>query len=236
MPITDPMASPETPRIKLWQVPLDLPGPQLRAFEATLSPEEQARADLHPDPVLRNRTVAARGWVRKLLGEATGVSPRALSFCIDPHGKPHVSDAAVSFNLAHTGPQALIVIAPGILPVGVDVERLDRTVQPTPIVRRFFSEREIAAFGAIPGAEQTGTFLRMWTRKEAFVKALGVGIADHLRRFDVATGEAANGLVESRICGEPASAWCLRDLDILPGYAAALAVRASSFSMDIMHL
>lgn len=235
MPITGPMASPETPRISLWQVSLDLPPPHLRVFAATLSPEEQARTALHPDPVQRNRAIAARGWVRELLGEATGISPHALSFRIDSHGKPHVLDASVSFNLTHTGPQALMAIAPGTLPVGVDLERLDRIVHPAPIVRRFFSEREIAAFEAIPEAEQTGTFFRMWTRKEAFVKGLGVGIADHLRQFDVATGEAANGLVESRIGGEPASAWCLRDLNVVPGHAAAIAVRASTFRMDIMH-
>ncbi len=152
--------------------------------------------------------IASHKALRRLVGDA--------HHRIGPHGKPHVP--GVSFNLSHSGELALVAVAPPQVDVGVDVEQVvDRDldlVAPT-----VFSQAELRAFASAP--DKSAAFFRAWTRKEAFLKMLGVGISV-LRSFDVSMqAETRNALLESRVEATPRSR--IVPLAIDPGYEAALA-------------
>jgi 4'-phosphopantetheinyl transferase len=155
-----------------------------------------------------------------------------LEFCYGPQGKPALagvwSASGWHFNLAHSLDLALLAVTRSG-PVGVDVERIRPLRDVDQLVSRFFSPRESAAFQALPAEQKPDAFFRLWTRKEAWLKATGEGIAESLGRVEVSflPGEPARLL---SLPGGPAalSGWRLHDLDPGPGFIAALAVVAGA--------
>ncbi len=153
---------------------------------ATLSADEEERAARLVTSELQVRWRSARAGLRFALGQRLGLPAGRLRFRLAEGGKPELAwpEAALHFNLSHSGPQALVVISEARR-VGVDVEILGRRVEVEHIAARYFTaaeEREVLA--APEGAPRLEVFLRCWTRKEALLKGLGMGIATELRRVD----------------------------------------------------
>jgi 4'-phosphopantetheinyl transferase len=224
-----PRARPEPPagrvEVVVSSFPLDLPAAELARLEAMLSPDERARAARyrhHRDAI---RFVAARGGLRERLGALLGSSPSAIRFGYGDHGKPSLPDAPeLSFNLAHTDGLALLATTARAA-LGIDVEALDAGFGGQEIARQFFSSGEVAALLALEPEERDAAFLRCWTRKEAYIKAVGDGLYMPLDAFAVAfgPGEPAR-LTWCRDAGE-VQRWSLHDVsDMVPGYVAAVAV------------
>src|SRR5204862_399966 len=142
--------------------------------------------------------------------------------------KPHVANrfnpSGIRFNVSHSAEIALVAVGFG-RELGVDVERIRPNVDLREIAKQFFSRREILQLFSLPEELQDRGFFNCWTRKEAFVKVIGAGLAFPLDSFDVSVrpGEPAE-LMELR--GNPAlpAEWTLRDISPAPDYAAALAV------------
>lgn len=203
----------------------------LRAREAAtmadamsvLGDEERARAESLTTPDVRARFVLVRSALRRILGRYLDRSPRALAFVTGPHGKRALADHALSFNLSHAGDYALIAITKR-LPLGVDIERVSSARESEGIAARFFSAHEQAHLAALPAAEREGAFFRIWSRKEAVVKALGEGLACPLSTFDVSADAGDARLLAFRRDDVRVADWTLAAIDAAPGYAAALAV------------
>ncbi len=212
--------------VHVWRVDLD--GAPEAAVASSLSADERERARRFRFERDRQRFVAARGLLRRLVGRYLDQEPARVRFGYGPRGKPFVDAAGgLRFNVSHSAGLALVAFAWG-REVGVDVERLRPVPEAEDIARQYFSRWEESELRRLPEGERAAAFFRCWTRKEAFVKATGDGLSRPLDAFDVtlAPGEPAR-LV--RVAGEPEAARRFWMVDVSPGrgFAAALAIEGS---------
>jgi 4'-phosphopantetheinyl transferase len=199
-----------------------------------LSADELRRADRFRGEELRRRFVAGRGSLRAVLGLYLDRPPDSLSFAYGVHGKPRLADdPGVEFNLAHTQDVALCALADRRI-VGVDVEAIKPVREFEKIIDRFFSAAEQEDFLGHQVPERVGAFFRGWSRKEAYLKARGTGLATRLDSFDVSLVHQPPSLL-LRVDGseEEAQRWTLVDLDVGPGYAAAVAVESGGMDLRL---
>lgn len=160
--------------VTLEVVDLDRAGGGTAGDWSVLSPDERARANRFRSAVHRYRWIAAHAWVRRRLSARTGVSPEALVFTTGHRGKPTLPGGPW-FNLAHAGALAALAVAAD-RPVGVDLEPVPGTVDPDAAALVLSAEELAAVRAGGPLA-----FAVAWTRKEAWVKALGTGLDDTTR-------------------------------------------------------
>ncbi|MBK7782588.1 MAG: SUMF1/EgtB/PvdO family nonheme iron enzyme [Ardenticatenia bacterium] len=222
---------PSLPGVTIWRIPLELPEAELPELAALLSADERARAERFRPPGARRRFVVAHGWLRRILGAALDADPVALVFSAGPWGKPTLSGpwaaAGIQFNLSHSHELALLAVTTGRA-VGVDLERLRPIPRATQLAERYFAAPERADLARMAGtAAEATTFFNCWTRKEAFVKAQGQGLAWPLDSFAVSClpGEAAR-LTWCREGAAEAARWQLAELAAGDGYVGAVVVEA----------
>lgn len=157
-------------------------------LETLLSNEDRQRAERFRVNAARRRFVAARALTRMLLGCYTGVQPAALRIAIGARGKPRLErspgHAMLHFNSAHSGTTAAVAVASSEL--GVDVESLRPVPNVARLATRFCSDFEREQLFALPEHQREAAFLALWTCKEAYLKAVGSGIAMPLKRVEVA--------------------------------------------------
>ena len=200
-----------------------------RAALALLCATERQRAARFAFERDRRRYIAGRAHLRQLLGARLGEAPEAIEFIYGRRGKPalapRLAASGLRFNLAHCGGVAIYAFAQG-REIGVDIEKVRQLRDADHVAARFFTPRENCDYQALAGAERAQGFFNCWTRKEAFIKALGGGLHVPLGCFDVslAPGEPARILRLGRRPGERCG-WQLVDLQPAPGYAGAAAVR-----------
>jgi 4'-phosphopantetheinyl transferase len=202
--------------VHLWVCSLDLSPASVEEAYAVLADDEIERARRYRFTRDRRRFVVCRSFLRRTLAEYRSVSPLELSFVYGAFGKPGLSPrpdgARLEFNLSHSGDMAILAITRGAA-VGVDVEQIVQVSDLQGMATRDFA------------------FYCCWTRKEAFLKALGHGLALPLDSFDVSLDEKRPGLVAVRNHGERPSKWKLLHLCPAPGYVAALAVKANDIRL-----
>ena len=186
--------------------------------QAWLADDERARAARFRRPLDRDHYSLAHAALRSILAARVGVAPQALVFSMGAHGKPALP--GIEFNLSHAGGIALVAVA--LVPVGVDVERIE-PLDVAALASRQFSPTERLALERVPPAHRLAAFYGGWTRKEAFVKATGAGLSRALTEFDVSIGAPAALLATRPDAGE-ARRWCLTDIEAGAGYSAALCV------------
>ena len=211
--------------VHVWAVPLH--GAH-EPFQALLSAAEQARVERLRFAEHRRRFTVWHGALRAILGGYSGREPGALEFTFGPHGKPYLVDAPLQFNLSHSAQLALVAV--GRNELGVDCEKVRHVESLDDIARRHFSAVEFAAISALAEAERLRGFYRCWTRKEAFIKAIGAGLSVPLDVFDVTIGEPA-AFLASRDGQEDPERWTLADVSPGPDYIAALAARERDLSV-----
>lgn len=216
--------------VHVWRVWLDRDEAALEEFLATLSEDERGRALRFRFERDRARFIVARGQLREILGRYLSLPPSEIKFAHNEYGKPSLAGdvGGLRFNLAHSGGAALYAFALG-REVGVDVEHWREDFASMEVAGRFFSRAEVAALGSLPSELQTQAFFNCWTRKEAYIKALGEGLSHPLDCFTVslAPGETARLLATD---GDPAeaSAWSVFDLKPFEDCSAAVAVRGAA--------
>jgi 4'-phosphopantetheinyl transferase len=186
-----------------------------------LSPDERARAARFHFEADRHRAVVTWGLVRTVLGRIVGRAPASLRFERGDQGKPALADGP-AFNISDSHDHLLMAIAAdGRL--GVDVEVRRPVTDLLQLAGGNFSPEETCALQTLPPSERERAFFRIWTCKEAFVKALGGGLYIPLDSFSVAP-PAHNGRVELRIDGpERATRWSLYAIGWDPTLEAAVA-------------
>lgn len=209
--------------VHVWRIELDRVAIAAAALKATLSLEEQRRAARFQSKELGERWAVAHGALRCIVARYARCQPGALVFQEGPKGKPALTGPGeeISFNLCHTDALALVAIA-GIGRVGIDAEAVRSSIEVEDLSRRYFAPAEADEILALSPDAQLGAFFACWTRKEAFVKALGGGLAVPMDHFQVSvrSNEPARLLW---IDGEECDQWTLLDISE-PGIAAALVV------------
>jgi 4'-phosphopantetheinyl transferase len=164
-----------------------------------------------------------------LLGPYTGREPASLEIRTGAHGKPELAGSGASFNLSHSGDLALLAVALGDLQLGIDVEESRPTRPLDRMADRFFSAAEASAYAMLPASERVASFYRLWTRKEAYLKAWGTGLTFSSRRFSLSLEPGSGALLshtEMR-SDDDASAWWFEELEPGPGFAAAVCWRGA---------
>lgn len=215
-------------RVHVWAAELDVDGDRRAALVGTLSGEERARAERLRVQTAADRFVAGRGLLRELLAAYLNVPARDVSICIGSDGKPLLSAAAhpraPRFNVAHSAGLALYAIARDRT-VGVDVEAIAPQRDMAGVTARRFSGAERAALARIEPEARIGAFFATWTRKEAFLKAVGTGLRTPLSSFEVSVERDAPARV-IRVDGDDAGRWSLAHLEPAEGFVGAVAVEA----------
>lgn len=174
------------PGIELWVCGLTPAPDALAQLAATLAPAEHARAARFGTTALRDRYVAGRGTLRRLLGARLGIAPGQVDIRRGDRGRPHVAGGtAPDFNVSHTGTFALIGIASAGR-IGVDVEHEGRLLNVAGVARKFMAGSEQAMLAALPPDARRRTLLRLWTCKEAMSKATGDALSAPFRHIAIA--------------------------------------------------
>ncbi|MFB6437024.1 4'-phosphopantetheinyl transferase family protein [Streptomyces sp. NPDC056411] len=211
--------------VHVWRIPLSAPPDVVAGLAALLGPEERQRGRRAlPDD--RRRFLIAHGATRAVLGGALGLPPERLRYTHGRWGKPALADhPQLCFNLSHSAELALLAVA-ARRAVGIDVERV-RPADRSHSAGRWFPAAEADFVRAAAGPERSAArYARLWTRKEAWVKAAGDRMVNGLR-LPVGTGpEADDGTPVTDPEGRVPGRWSLYGVPAGAGYAAALAVAA----------
>ncbi len=212
--------------IHLWSFSLEQSPDSLSALAKLLSAEEQARSGRFYFERDRRRFIAAHGFLRRLLSRYLPTSPEQLRYVYGARGKPALSQTGghrrLCFNLSHSGELALCGVAYD-RELGVDIEKIRPLDDLDSLARHFFSAAEYEQLQALPDAQRSEAFYLCWTRKEAYLKAGGDGLARPLDQFSVSVhpGEPARFLSIAGSSAEAAN-WFLQTLAPGTGYAGAV--------------
>ena len=211
---------------EIESVRLDLGASAEGELSQWLSGDELLRANRFVFERDRRRYIVGRAHLRYQLGLRLGVRPEVVEFVYGKYGKPALSlrfeGAGLRFNVSHSEDMAVYAFSFG-REIGVDVEAIRQVHDADEIAGRFFSARENEAYSGLDIADKPLGFFNCWTRKEAFIKAIGDGLQYPLDRFDVnlAPGEPARILRVNGTQGD-ACGWQIEEFSPAPGFVAAV--------------
>ena len=217
--------------VYIWEGRLDVPEPVSAAARTLLSERERKRADRFVYDRHRRRYTVAQAHLRRVLGQLTGTSPAAVRFQYEEKGKPYLPGGP-SFNQSHSEERIMIAVAASGR-LGVDIEELRRVRLMLAIADKNFARDEVARLRAVPPDQRRRLFFRLWTRKEAFLKALGFGLTHPLRSFSVDPSPgAAQGLLHVGDLPEDPARWHIGGVACAAGAEAALAVDQAEVEVE----
>lgn len=229
-----PIEFPEN-EVHLWRVELAALAKAEQRWKEILSDDERLRAARFHFPQDRQYFMATRAVLRMILASYAASDPQKVVFGYSDKNKPFVSrrqaGSDIEFNVSHSGDIALLAFARH-RELGVDVERVREDFEHETIARRFFSEPEQRQLATLAPEERYAGFFRCWTRKEAYIKAQGVGLSLPLDQFDVSLKPGdANAMLATRPDHSEAARWSLREVPAGDGYVAALYVRGDGWHL-----
>jgi len=221
--------------IHVWSVSLDQLASRFQTLSQTLSPDELMRAERFHFERDRNRYIIGRGVLRTIIGYYSGVEAGKLQFRYGRYGKPALADTfgkeAICFNLSHSQGLSLYAFTRD-REIGIDIEHIRDIPEMEHIVEGFFSEREKVVFRALPESKRKEAFFHCWTRKEAFIKAIGDGLSCPLDQVDVSlTPDDPAKLLRIKGDIKEAYRWSIQDLNPAHGIAASLAVEKRDWNL-----
>jgi len=220
--------------VELWAAPLDPSPARVSALHTLLAEDERARAARFRFERDRRRSIVARGLLRLLLEGYTGVPAREHRFVYGDKEKPSLDGElgeSLHFNVSHSHELVLI----GFLrdrEVGVDVEHVREMPDGRSIAEHFFSTPEREDLAQVDDDHLPDAFFRCWTRKEAYVKAVGDGLSIPLDCFDVTLKpEDPVRFLSMHGDAERAAGWSLYHLEPADGYLGAVALEGRGFRL-----
>ena len=217
-------AAPSSPvadaHVHIWRIDLEQPDAILGALEDLLAEDEKARARRFRFVRDRRRFTVARAALRQIVAGCLGVDPHSVGFSTGPYGKPRLTEGNLRFNVSHSGGLALVAVARN-RELGVDIEELRPMDDAEDLADRFFSAQESRKLRtAVDSAARIRGFFECWSRKEAFIKALGEGLSHPLDSFEVSF--YPDTAVTLRLGSGDSGKWVLRNIDPGPGYCGAI--------------
>lgn len=173
--------------IHLWWLATEPPPDEAWTHRrlAELSASERARYGRFRRDDDRHRYLLAHALLRRALSGYCPRSPAAWRFAVNTYGKPVLEGAGPRFNLSHAEGLVACALSGGIR-LGVDVEREDRPVEVESLAGRWLAPEERRWLAGLPAEARGPGFLRLWTLKEAYLKALGRGLSASLSGFALA--------------------------------------------------
>ncbi len=222
--------------ICVHDIDLRLGRESLEQLADLLDESERTQAERFVTRELARKYIVSHGGARIVLGCYLGVGPEEVRFVRNAHGKPALDLAHASelrFNLSHSGERCLVAVTES-REIGVDIE----AVRPIPdwpeIATRFFSPGEVAGLRSLPEALLGTAFFATWSRKEAYIKAVGLGFAIDLATFQVEVDPRRPArLIFAADADQGPDRWCMQDIDVGPDYRAAVAVEGSGCIVSV---
>jgi 4'-phosphopantetheinyl transferase len=191
--------------IQVWRCGLD----NGIASQHSLDQAERARAARFAFDHLSRRYIGSHAFMRTVLAQVLGTRSESLVFDASENGKPFLRDYELAFNLSHSNAIAYLAIG-GVDPIGIDVETHHHIDDLMSVARTVFSQRELAVLESAAAGDRTKLFLRCWTRKEAYVKALGVGLGARL--CDITVGPILDDIVVPAMPGVSSRSFHVRSI------------------------
>lgn len=221
--------------VDVWRTRLDLSSNDVNSYLATLSEDERARANRFKARGKRKEFIITRGLLRKTLGQTLDIDPSSFEFDYAEHDKPFLSVASlgvpISFNVSHSHKQALVALTLDRA-IGIDIEKVRLEVSFNKLAVRFFSKHESQALGKLDKDILPKAFFACWTRKEAFVKALGDGISFGLSEFSVSVDpDETNVSLLTHWDPDESSNWSIVNINADEDYIGALAIDGGKFKL-----
>ncbi len=223
-------------KVHIWHASLQQPLEVVQKLEAVLSEEERQRAERFRFKEHRHSFIVSRGILRDLLSRYTGIQPGRIRFKYNLAGKPFLANEEavpdIYFNLSHAGKLVLYAFSWG-RQVGIDVECVRPMEEMDQVAERIFSPGEYDRFRKISEKDRLRAFYNCWTRKEAFIKAVGEGLSFPLREVEVSLEmDVPAQFITILGSRQEAERWTLHNLKTWDGYAAALGVEGSDHSIS----
>jgi 4'-phosphopantetheinyl transferase len=218
----------ENEEVHVWLASLEMALHQVSMLEQLLSADELEKAERFHFQADRDHFIVARGMLRSTLGNYLKMDPDKLTFHYGPNGKPTLAKMTnpemIQFNISHS--QGLALCAVAKREVGVDLEYIHADYSFESIAKQFFSQQEVAALNSCPRHLRVNLFFHLWTRKEAYLKAQGLGLSGDMKQYEgLAAAGYAGQISEVNDTSRAKSPWVLMDLAVPPGYAAALVAK-----------
>lgn len=227
---------PRTGDVDLWRVALDRDPTSINALFELLSADEKARANKYVFAKDKRHFIAGRGALRKIIGGYLDVSPEEIRFSTNRFGKPFLStnDRDLRFNVSHACGIGVVAVSFG-RELGVDIEFVDRNFDVWSVAASVLSPAEFAQMRSLASSSQAAMFFAGWTRKEAFLKAMGDGLSssDELQRAVSLIGD--KGVFRSSE-ENIVTDWSLTSFEIHKDFKASLVVEGSIGSLKFWQL
>jgi 4'-phosphopantetheinyl transferase len=211
--------------VQLWWASLEVDEHEIERLRRMLRPEELRRAERFRVAAAARRFIGARAALRKILGGTTGTEPADVEFRFGERGKPYLSGGGPFFNASDSGDY--VVVALTTAEVGVDIEVQRRVGRRDRLARRVCTDRELEMLARAPEEERDALLLRLWTCKEAALKAVGVGLSGGVRNIE-AEIPTHGAPILARILDE-ADHWSLLFPDLTPNVLCSVVVKGKDW-------
>lgn len=214
--------------IHIYRSSLETTSDKIKDYESFLSADELYKANRYKFEKDRVHYITGRALLRNILSRYLNQFPGEIVFSYLDKGKPFIKDTEVKFNLAHSGGRAVYAVANNI-DIGIDIEFMRELPDALQIAKRFFSEKEVDEFSEIREVDIRTAFFNCWTRKEAFIKAVGEGLSYPLKDFSVTLkpGDKPE-ILWIKDKAEEVKYWSLINIDTDENYISSLAVKAEN--------
>ena len=219
--------------INLWYAAIDSLIKDVAKLSEYLNQEELRKANRIKSIKERNTAIITLAVLKILLGFYLDKSPSEVILSYTKYNKPYLKYSDLKFNLSHSENMLLIGFTLNY-DIGVDVEKMEEFPEADDVAKNFFSSYEYKSFSLLQSNERTEGFYNCWTRKEAFIKAIGSGLSYSLKEFDVTLAPGSDSKI-IKIKNDKAEGenWSLFSLDLISNYKAAVAVRMKECRMKI---
>ena len=222
--------------VHIWSVNLKLLPSQIEELSTILSSDEIERANRFYFERDKNRFIIARGTLRKILSRYLNIEPKKLQLTYSARGKPYLENTSILFNLSHSQDLALYAITKVNL-IGIDLEYIRPMNDAESLAKRFFSSQEYNFISQLPPQKQQETFFKLWTCKEAYLKATGDGLTGGLEKVEIClTPEKPVEFFSINGDIEEASHWYLYQFIPQANYIAAVAVAGKNKNLSFWQL
>jgi 4'-phosphopantetheinyl transferase len=218
-----PFLEPETNQVEVIWTSLVSDDQEIALLNKYLSVEENNQANRFATAQLRQRYIKTRGYLRLLLARYLTTTPESIEFTYNSYGKPSIAWSSLQFNLSHSD-QVVVYAFTRVGDIGIDIEKIKPIDNYLEIAKKFLHPQEHLAIASMTNNnDRLRGFYHCWSRKEAIIKAKGLGLAHSLSSFAVSISPH-DTTYEIATTAQETCNWSLINLTILPEYASALAV------------